>query len=428
MRQPIKIPTIIGILLILTMISAVAFIFERIPRTGIKASPTTVPNQVEITNISDASLTISWTTQDPATGALIVEGPDRKKQTVFDERDATRLSTREKLGKYTTHSVTLRNLTPATQYSVRILSGDKPFLDNGKPYIFTTGSTTSGAGTGLEPAFGSVVTAGNQPAEGALVYLTLEGSQKLSTLVKPSGSWLVSLNTIRTMDLSSYIAASDRVTETLMVRFNSMEALAITDTLNDAPVPTMMMGKTYDFRKIQAKTGQQLAMAPSAVLGQNAQGVVGITRPTQGAAIPSNLPLITGTGLPGREVVVTVGITNPVSGKAAVGGDGIWRFTPSQPLAPGKQSVTITTTDANDKPVAITHLFNVLKEGTQVLGEATPSGTLTPTAIPTVDSSPTPTSTLTGEPVPTSGSLLPVLLLMLLGLGLIVGGSFAFIL
>ena len=73
----------------------------------------------------------------------------------------------------------------------------------------------------------------------------------------------------------------------------------------------------------------------------------------------------------------------------------------------------MTSLDASGKTVAVTHLFEILKSGTQVLGDATPSATLEPT----------PTSTLAGEPIPTSGSILPTLIIVFIGFGLLVAGG-----
>jgi hypothetical protein len=70
-----------------------------------------------------------------------------------------------------------------------------------------------------------------------------------------------------------------------------------------------------------------------------------------------------------------------------------------------------------------------MKSGTQVLGDATPSATLTPENTPIVTISPTPETTpessLSGEPPPTSGNELPTIVLILLGIGLSIGGTLA---
>ena len=61
-------------------------------------------------------------------------------------------------------------------------------------------------------------------------------------------------------------------------------------------------------------------------------------------------------------------------------------------------------------------MFEILKSGTQVLGDATPSGELEPT--PTEEITPE----LTGEPIPTSGSALPTYIL-LMAAAVILGGG-----
>ena len=139
--------------------------------------------------------------------------------------------------------------------------------------------------------------------------------------------------------------------------------------------------------------------------------------------MPTTLPLIQGTGVPGKTVSLILGITNPTGDTTIVGADGLWSYTPKKPLAPGKQSVTITTQDATNKPVAITHMFEILKSGTQVLGDATPSATLTPTTtiLPTITTAPA--STLAAQEIPTSGNELPTIILLLTGIGLLIGGG-----
>lgn len=400
MRFPTKFPTLIGIVLFLSLIAGFAFVFERVVRLPTRASGAYTPTSVEISNVTDATFTLSWTTNTAVTGALRVTDEKKKSWVVYDERDVS-----GKLGVYTTHHVTVRNGTPHTRYTVKILSSGKTILNNGRPYEVRTGPALSGS-TNLEPAYGLVSTETGSPAAGSIVYLTLPASQKLSALVTESGSWIIPLNLLRTDDLTAFVSDNDRLTETILVRSSDKETLAITDTLNDNPVPDMTIGKTYDFRKVQA----QIPKAPE-VLGAT---TISLVKPQEGATLTTNLPLIQGTGIPGNVVSITIGITSPVGGTTTVASDGIWRYTPELPLSPGKQIVTITTNDQQNKPMAMSRTFEILKSGTQVLGTATPSAT------PIL--SPTPTSTLAGEPLPQSGSVLPTLILLIFGLALLSGG------
>lgn len=441
MHFPTKIPTIAGILMAILIVGGLAVGSESYLRSATTASGSIRPANVQITNVSDTAFTVSWTTELAATGALSVAAP-RNTQVLFDDQD-TKVQ-----GKYLTHSVTLRSALPETEYNITILSNSKKSLNGNVPYKVRTGPSLVTASGNLEPAYGTIVTDSNQPVSGALVYVTLEGGQTLSAISKPSGTWLIPLNLVRTQDLTGYLPVTERMTETIIVRTGPAETSAVTDSLNDSPVPNIVPGKTYDFRNLTAKApGKPLALVPtpqtqksaaSAVLGTSNSkpaNTVSLVIPAQGAGIPTTLPLIQGTGIPGKTVSLIIGITNPIGDSTKVGTNGLWSYTPKKPLAPGKQSVTMTTQNLQNKPVAITHTFEILKSGTQVLGDATPSATLAPTATPiaTVSATPevtpeiTPESTLAAQEVPTSGNELPTIILLILGMGLLVGGGIVFI-
>ncbi len=440
MHIPTKIPTLLGILLIVVIIVAFALGTQAFIQTQTRASGSIQPTDVTITNISDTTFTVSWTTPTPATGAISIASSALANRIIFDDQDT------KTQGKYTTHFITYRGAAADTTYTFTLLSNGKTSLDGDKSYTVHTAPTlTTGSGLpaqagNLEPAYGTIMTGDKSPLQGALVYLTLDGSQTLSAITKQSGTWLIPLNLIRTQDLTSYLPITDRMNVNITITGSGLTTTAVTDTLNDSPVPDMMMGKTYDFRRAnaQAPGTQTLALhpspvvpaAPSAVLGASSvkpANIVALTIPAQGAALPTTLPLIQGTGIPGKNVSIVIGINNPVGGSAVVGSDGLWSFTPSKPIPPGQQSVTITTKNLQDKAIAITHLFTILKSGTQVLGDATPSATLTPTItlapVATDTATPTPVSTLAAQTPPTSGYELPTIIFLLVGIGLVIGGS-----
>lgn len=423
-----KIPTIIGLFLVVLTIMIVRLGFDRIGPLLTKASTTIAPDNVTVTNISDSTFTVTWLTKEPTSGSIRLDGVVPN-SFFFDERfSGGNQNAQSASTLYGTHAVTVRNLKPETAYRFTIISNGSSYSNNGKPFEIRTAPTIPGVGTGIEPAYGQLSSSNGSPLEGAIVYLTLEDGQTLSTLTKSSGTWVIPLNLSRSSDLSRYVPQAERINESIVIRANEGESTALTDTLNDNPVPAMTIGKTYDFRKIQAENTQTkpVALAPSpspAVLGtstQTASKTVAIVRPADGSALPSNLPVMQGTGVPGNQLLITVGMTQPVSDTLIIGADGIWRYTPIKPLTEGKQSVTITTANAQNKTVAITHTFEILKSGTQVLGDATPSATLTP--LPTISDDPTPTATLSGDPIPETGSPLPLMLLLILGVGLISGG------
>lgn len=430
MHQKPRIPTTIGILLVLSVIGIIAF-FEWFEKSPTSASGSIIPVNMQLANISDTSFSVVWVTQSPATGMVSVTSPKLAPMTYFDDRD-----TKAKLNPHTTHMVTVRSLTPSTQYSFQLMSNGKSFANNGSPYSITTAPTIDGGTGGLEPAYGIIHDTKGSPQPDTIILLTLEQGQVLSTITSVSGSWLIPLSLARTLLLDRYIDGSDRKTETIRAIWNDQEASAVTDTLNDSPVPTMILGKTYDFRKQQAAAkstpsvlGDTTAIKPSTAKA------VGLSTPAQNASLSTNRPLIQGTGVSGKKVTIVLGIINPISGSTTVGADGIWKFSPPTSLPPGKQSVTITTIDQRGKPAAFTHTFTILKSGTQVLGDATPSATLVPTITPEATPSATPSATptitptpqLEGEPVPTSATTLPTIITLIMGFSILTSGLFLFL-
>lgn len=416
MHVPTKIPTILGIFLTILIVGGIMVGSESYVRTMTAASGSIQPATVQITNVSDTMFTVSWTTQMPATGALSISSPG-KTYVLFDDQDT------KSQGKYLTHSVTFREAIADTDYAVTILSNGKN-INGTTPYSINTGPALTTTSGNLEPAYGTIVTDNNQPISGALVYLTLEGGQTLSTVSKPSGTWLIPLNLVRTQDLNSFLTATDRTGETISVEVNGMKIQAVTDTLNDSPVPPMIPGKTYDFRNLNAQAVGRTVLGNTTT--KPAANTVSFVIPAQGAALPTTLPLIQGTGIAGKTVSLILGITNPVGDTTIVGADGLWSYTPKQPLAPGHQSVTMTTTNAQNKTVAMTHMFEILKSGTQVLGDATPSATPTVEFVASPSATPE-ESTLAAQPVPNSGYDVPAIILVILGTGLMIGGVLTFI-
>jgi len=438
MELPKKIPTLAAILALFFTIGVISVGIQKITSFSTTAAPQLEPKNVQMTNISDTSFTVLWQTDEPSTGLLNLSQKTIN-STAYDDRDVT-----GKMNKYTTHSVSIKNLSPGTTYEGFIVSNGKKYPTTGKPYTFHTGASLSGNTVSFDPAYGIIKKFDGRSAEGALVTLVLGDSQMLSTLVRSTGSWMIPLNTLRSKDLSSYIQPSTEnpMTGTLSIMLDTQKSEALVDSKNLSPVPDITIGQTYDFRNYQVKNKSKTTIAdakkqlptPStvpAVLGDQtvktststattSAGAVTITNPVNNSSIVSTKPLIQGTGIPGKTITITLGITKPSTGKTTVGKNGLWQYTPTVALSQGKQSVTITTVDNKNKAIALTNNFTVLKSGSQVLGDATPSATLIPT--------PTEEATIAAEPLPESGSTLPTVLLILVGVGFVVGGTLFFIL
>lgn len=427
-RKQARIPTLAALAILLFGIGGGIFLVETSKPTTSQANATVTPTELQITNVTDTMFTVSWITSGQATGYVSYWDSNSPHLNAYDDRDED-----GKPKKYTTHHVTIRNLKENTPYSFQIQSDGFVFDNSGAAYTQITGPKLATT-TSLDPAYGVILSSSQAPATGTIVYLTIGKSQPLSTLVKTAGTWLIPLNNLRSQDLFTRpdISNSD-VIQIRAVLSKSQFLSATTDIKNDSPVPTMTIGKTYDFRNLQTKAGNKLGspsvlgatqvpLSPSPTPKKILSTIDFVFPSRDGDTTFDKKPDIRGVAVPGKDVVLV--FSNPTqSGKATVKSDGTWSYKPTISLHPGKVTVNITTVNDSGTSVSQSRSFIVLKSGEQVLGESTPSGTLVPTSSllpsPTVSyefPTATPTPFIAGSTYPTYGFLAVGIFLVIFGI------------
>lgn len=454
-----KIPTLIGLFVLVVGLVAGIFLVQSGQVFFLKASPEITPTEVKITNVSDNAFSVSWITQKETSGFVQFGQSETLDQTQSDDRDQISGGT----GNFNTHHITLKNLSPKTQYYFKIGSGGRLFDNSGKPYEITTASTPKAAQVLSDVASGIVLTPDKTPAEGAVVYLSMANMTPQSALMGSSGNWMISLSTAFSGDLSGLANYDLKAqTEEIFVQAASLgTATAIVTTENDNPVPELILGQTYDFRQNLPQEG--ITPTPGAATTQptptqsasskfsftdlgsptlaTETAQLKITNPDQeGEKLNTPKPEFTGTGPAGKTIQIL--IESPkYNGTTTVEPDGTWSWSMPTNLTPGEHKITITYLGKS-----ITRTFTVLAAGESELPAftATPSATLTPTQTPTPTRTPTATPTpkltptlsptqtaspsarttmpATGAAVPQPGNLTPTLLVFIMGLTLILSG------
>ncbi len=427
-KKQTKIPTLVALFILLFGIGGgILFVETSTTSTTVNADPIIAPQNIHLTNISDNQFSVSWTTSKETIGYVTYKDANSSTFTALDDRDED-----GKPKNYITHHVTVKNLKENTLYNYRINSANRVFDNQGQPYKQITGPRLSSTLV-VDPAYGTVQLADDKPAVGSIVYLTVGKSLPLSAIVKNEGTWLIPLNNSRTQDLLSRPQlATPEVIQINVVYDQNQIGTVLTDTKNSSPVPNIIVGKSYDFRNLQGKAKDQLAIEKNTnVLGTSKS----ITTPTIGvtpkllqkvdfvfpekerATTTDTKPLLKGVGIPGKSIVITVNST-PQTGKITVNTDGTWSFIPPLSLPPGEHTINISTVDTNGKPIALSRKFVVLKSGESVLGESTPSATLFPTEVPTeIPIFTVAPSIIASSTPPVTGSLTPTF--TFLGMGII---------
>lgn len=189
----VRFPTWFGLgLLTLGLIGGVVLVITpQVFRS--QASITNTPKDVTITNLTATSATVSWLTDQPASGFAEIGTTSSLGTVNKDDRDQSTP------GNYKIHFVTLLNLSPQTSYYLKITSGANIFpLTN--PLSFTTAANN--LPSNYQPLIGTVVNQNNQPINEALLILNIEGAQTLSAVTKVSGNFILPLADLKSSDLS----------------------------------------------------------------------------------------------------------------------------------------------------------------------------------------------------------------------------------
>jgi hypothetical protein len=394
LKQPIKVPTWVFILILSGSFFFLSRIFNHtaVPSRAAKTSL----KKLEIVNVSPTRVGVFWQTSTKETGWLMVgENENNLNKTYFDERDLT-----TKKNKYFYHYVLVKDLLPNKKYYFKIFSENGVISNKGKAFIFKTPAKIQ-LSAAIKPAYGKVFLPNNLPAENSFLILTYDNnSYPLLTMTKSSGEWLIPLNSIinKVNEQNIVPQINDKVKIAVVGDFNyqsNIEALVA----NLSPLPQIIiLGKDYVF------LDQQEILGASSLAATNQPKTIDIFYPKENALLPISSPLIKGIALPNHQVNLELtAAQKKYYFKVQADTDGLWKVATEVQLPPGPAQLTLTTLDEKNQPVTLTRHFTVAKSGEQVLGEATASAVITPTAIisPTLVPTIAPTTAFTPFPSPT---------------------------
>lgn len=236
--EKFKIPTILGLTLILLGIGAGVFLVLKDQTFISQAAPDAIPTTVNFTNVDDSTIVVSWNTST-AVASFVNYGTNNTQATILDDKDGQNPTA------HTSHYFTIKNLLPNTKYQFKVVSSNKSSA------IFTqdTASPISNQ-NGFTPIIGSVLdeqsSSVNNPLSEGIAYLSISGTITQSSQIK-SGNFLIPISQIRKLDGSDiYPLKKDSVAKITIVS-NKGEA-SILFKIKDAlkPLPSIKLGETLD--------------------------------------------------------------------------------------------------------------------------------------------------------------------------------------
>jgi hypothetical protein len=444
-----KIPTLVGIFMLLLGVGASVFLVQSQKQTSTNAAADKTPQQVRITNVSDKSFTVSWITEKATTGYLSWG----KSTSLGQATDADKVAV--------IHHITINNLSPQTSYYFKIGADKTLFTNQGKAYTVKTASALTGTPNN-DVVFGTILTTSGSPAD-AIVYISAAGIAPVSTTTNNEGKWSIPLSTARSTNLSAY-ASYSKDTQLDIVITGGQGQSATGKILAGAakPVPAIKIGEFKDFTNLQTPQDGTIPTAQLNIpnqgtdqstfnlssFSQTAQKLVTLSSPKDREVLSSNQPQFSGTGTPGLTFTITVQ-SEIITDTIIIPKNGTWKWTVPNKLEPGTHSVKLTWQDSASVTRTISRNFTISQPtspipspslspspaagGTVNIPSPVPSPTVkpSPSPIPTPSPSikPTPTSATTSGIIssgslPSSGNLTITLSIFIMGLILTLLGLF----
>lgn len=421
MKSKAKLPTLLGIFVLVSGLIAGIFLINSRQVFKLGAQVDSSPKEVRITNITNNSATVTWTTEIEAKGFV----KWNKTKT-----NLNKVALEDGPQQSNIHSVNIIGIEPNSDFYFDINSngkdyknGDLSWQSKTLDYKVNSSNLLTASGVILMPD-------GNTPVD-AIVYLTIDG-KILSATTSSAGSWII--------PISTYL---EGVSETSVIEINVnagpngvAQAIIYPSAVKETPI--ILLGKSYDFRTIN-KTSESSLPKSNLSLPESVQvssrfetnkiensgekSVVTLESINNGEIIMTTDPEFFGKGP--TEASIEISVESELqTAVVATSKDGTWKWSPPTDLEPGEHTVTVKWIDVDGIARTITRNFVVSAsegpafESTQSASLSSPKPSSTP--VPTIS----PNIAATSIPVPETGSLTPTVGLFIMGIVMLLTSVF----
>ena len=257
-----KIPTLLGIISVTVGVIAGVLLVKNQQAIKLYAAQDATPRNVRVTNVSDASMTVSWTTLKKTSGFV---------RWGSKENSMKEVSFKTNEEGYT-HSYTLNGLTPSTAHYF-IINSDGTYFDNNEiPWQSRTGPKLPQPESDHTMS-GSVIDPDGFAVSNALIYVVIGGGSPMSTTTSTGGSWVLPVSSTRTLDLLSYILIDPKDT-LIQLHVQTGKDVITTRQLyleSAQPAPVIVLGEVDGFKTLFPKGAEELPEATIKLREKNEQ-------------------------------------------------------------------------------------------------------------------------------------------------------------
>ncbi len=403
-------PRHFGLIVLLLTLGTIFWLSRNVVIFQSRASLGNTPKDVNISNITENSATISYITDSSVVGSVSYGKTSSLDQVALDVRDTGSPT------QHAVHYINISGLEENTKYFFSIASGDKVFQNGNVPYEFKTATIIQGGESKTLKIGGKATLDGTKAPTEAVMYVKSDESQLTSALINPDGGYKLEIKKLLKTDLSGIFDYKE----------DSIFKMSINDSLAEsnitffanyaASIPPIILPNNYDFTISQASAtvSSESAKIPEfPVLEVGTETSLGpqILNPTSNEKFEDQQPLFEGRALPQSDVEIIIESEDPITTTVQADESGNWQFRPDTKLTPGEHKITIKTLNAEGILQTLTRSFTVNAQGSQFVEPSvspTSGVTMTPTASPAPTISiATPTPTITILPTATVQPTIP---------------------
>jgi hypothetical protein len=345
-----RFPTILGIILLAAILIVGVYLSTQTTTFSSKASNTCEPINPQITNLTYGSFDFSFTTSSSCVATLVINNK------IY--QDSSTVSN--------THYFKISNLSPSTSYKFHIISSGVTY--SRPEYSLTTTLKPSSSIPASNLAWGKIINSSGNPVSGAIIYLTIPGSQALSAFSNKDGNWNISFATSFNENKTDWFSSASPIDEDIIVYSPDGLLTQITNRSdNNDPVPDIIVGQNYfSTDSTSPPKNNTIFGSGDAVSSVN----LSITSPKESETISTLKPDIFGQGPP--NAVIKLNLDGTLT-NVTVAGNSVWHWSPQENLSLGSHKLILNYLDKS-----ITRNFSVALDSSLAF-TATPSATLVPT-------------------------------------------------
>jgi hypothetical protein len=432
-----KIPTILGLLLLVGSVVAGAVLTNSSTNFISKASGDCTPINPQVTNITNSSASFSFVTESLCLSSLVVDNQTIQNSATINSDQKSKI-----------HYFDVNSLGDDTEYEYSFINDGKSYKQSF--YKFQTAQKPSGPIPSSNLAWGRVFTPDLKAASKVMLFINIPGASPLSALITTSGNWNISLaNSFNELKTDRFTPPVNVPEEIIVIDHEKQTTQISASTSENNHIPDIILGQNqFASLPVTFDAETNIGSFPKTTPVLNSIEL-DILNPKDNESISTKKPDFFGTGPINSKIKIKVESPIVYNDEITVQNDGSWNWSPPADLTPGEHTITATVIE-NDVEKIISRKFIVLAADNNLSYSASPSATTTITPIPTVSLkttitptitktlTPTKVATTTAVPtirtskpstssgIPTTGSLIPTILLLLLSSSFIVFSFYSF--